>query len=138
VENRGPRLKSRALQASRERIRDERIKLFGKPQVGKFTGTIDKTLPIDHMIKVYNSLSQEGAGILLQLRTGHTPLNDNLARIGIEQSAACTCGSRVESVSHFIFYCPKWRDERINIQEILSEAGRWGDLAYTLGGWSGR
>jgi hypothetical protein len=59
------------------------------------------------MTQVYNSLSKEDAGILSQLRTEHTPLNDNLACIGAEESAACACGARVESIQHFLFYCPK-------------------------------
>jgi ribonuclease HI len=138
VENRGPQLKSRALQASREWTKEERIKLFDKLQVGKFTRTMDKALPNEHMTKVYNSLSREDAGILSRLRTGHAPLNDTLARIGVEESAACTCGARIESVFHFLFHCPKWRDEQSNLQKTMAEVDRWADLAYALGGWSGR
>ena len=88
------------------------------------------------MTKVYNSLSREEAGILSQLRTDHTPLNNNLARIGAEESANCTCGTVVESAQHFLFHCPKWRSERGKLQEAMAD--RWGDLAYALGGWSGR
>jgi hypothetical protein len=88
------------------------------------------------MTKVYNSLSREEAGILSQLRTDHTPLNSNLARIGAEESANCTCGTVVESIQHFLFHCPKWRSERGKLREAMAD--RWGDLAYALGGWSGR
>ena len=42
----------------------------------------------------------------------------------------------VESVQHFLFYCPKWRNERTKLREAMAD--RWGDLAYALGGWSGR
>jgi len=129
-------LKSRALQLSRDWIKAERVRRFDKLQVGKFTCKIDKALPNEHMTKVYNSLSREEAGILSQLRTDHTPLNSNLARIGAEESANCTCGTVVESIQHFLFYCPKWRSERNKLREAMAD--RWGDLAYALGGWSGR
>ena len=112
------------------------MRRFDKLQVGKFTRNIDKALPRKHMIQVYNSLSREEAGILSQLRTGHTPLNDSLARIRVEDSAACTCGAKVESIQHFLFYCPRWKDKRSNLQKTMAD--RWGDLAYALGGWSGR
>ena len=129
-------MKSRALQLSRDWIKAERVRRFDKLQVGKFTRKIDKALPNEHMTKVYNSLSREEAGILSQLRTDHTPLNSNLARIGAEESANCICGPIVESTQHFLFYCPKWRSERTKLRETM--VGRWGDLAYALGGWSGR
>ena len=132
----GPRLKSRALQIGREWIKAEKTRRFDQLQVGKFTRTIDKALPREHMTLVYNALHREEAKILSQLRTGHTPLNDNLARIGAEQSANCVCRMGVESVQHFLFYCPKWRNERTKLREAMAD--RWGDLAYALGGWSGR
>jgi hypothetical protein len=66
----------------------------------------------------------------------HTPLNDNLERIGAEESAACACGACIEPIQHFLFYCPKWRSERSNLQAALAD--RWRDLAYVLEGWSGR
>jgi hypothetical protein len=83
-------------------------------------------------------LSREDAGILSRFRTGHALLNDTLACIGVEESAACICGARIESVFHFLFYCPKWRDEQSNLQKTMAEVDRWADLAYALGGWSGR
>jgi hypothetical protein len=134
AEERGPRLKSRALQLSRDWIKAERVRHFDKLQVGKFTCKIDKALPNEHMTKVYNSLSREEAGILSQLRTDHTLLNSNLAYIGAEESANCTCGTVVESIQHFLFHCPKWRSEQNKLREAM--AGRWGDLAYALDSWS--
>jgi hypothetical protein len=41
-----------------------------------------------------------------------------------------------ESIKLFLFQCPKWRAERQNLQQTMED--RWGDLAYALGGWSGR
>jgi hypothetical protein len=132
----GPALKSKALQLSRDWIKAERVRRFDKLQVGKFTRKIDKALPNEHTTQVYNSLGREEAGNLSQLRTGHTPLNSNLTRIWAEESVNCTCGTVVESIQHFLFNCPKWRSERSKLRETMAD--RWGDLAYALGGWSGR
>src|SRR6202035_1286767 len=62
----GPMLKSRALQIGRDWIKAERIRYFDKLQVGKFTCTIDKALPREHMTQVYNIFTREEAGILSQ------------------------------------------------------------------------
>jgi hypothetical protein len=88
------------------------------------------------MTQVYNTLNQEEAGILSQLRTGHTLLNDSLARIGVENSAMCIYNSEIETVQHFLFYCPRWIDKRRSFRETMEE--RWRDLAYALEGWSRR
>ena len=80
--------------------------------MGKFTCKIDKALLNEHITKVYNSLSKEEARILLQLRTNHTLLNSNLARIRAEESANCTCRTIAKSIQHFLFHCPKWRSKQ--------------------------
>ena len=49
-------MKSRALQIGRDWIKSERVRRFDKLQVGKFTCTIDKGLPKEHMTPVYNAL----------------------------------------------------------------------------------
>jgi hypothetical protein len=100
-------LKSRALQVGRDRIQKERTRRFDKLQPGKFTRKIDKALPKEHMTQIYNALTRDEAGILSRLRTNHTLLNDNLARIRAEESAACTCGATQESIHHFLFRCSK-------------------------------
>ena len=87
-------------------------------------------------MQVYNSLSYKDTRILAQLRTGHTPLNSTLARISVEESAACACRAGDESIEHFLFQCQEWRDKRGNLWETMAD--RWGDLSYAIGGWSGR
>jgi hypothetical protein len=42
----------------------------------------------------------------------------------------------VESIQHFLFYCLKWRNKGTKLRETMVD--RWGNLAYALGGWSGR
>jgi hypothetical protein len=82
---------------------------------------IDKALPREHMTQVYNILTREEAGILSQLKTKHTPLNNYLARIGVEESTACTCGASHESIHHFLFRCSRWENEQRNLRETMGD-----------------
>jgi hypothetical protein len=49
-------LKLRVLQIGRDWIKSERVRRFDKLQVGKFTRTMDKALPKEHMLLVYKAL----------------------------------------------------------------------------------
>jgi hypothetical protein len=69
-------------------------------------------------------------------RTNEYALNNYLACIRTEELLACKCGASQESIHHFLFYRSRWENERRNLRETIG--GRWGDLAYALGGWSGR
>jgi hypothetical protein len=57
-----------------------------------------------------------------QMITGHCLLNQHQHRFGLSPSPACNCGSPVESVSHFILFCPiysSYRRPLINAAENL-------------------
>ena len=131
-----PRLKSQALMEGRTKILKARDRLFKRTFTSRFTRTIDKALPRQHIAKVYSTLSRQDAIILVQLRTGYLGLNSYMARIHRAGSARCQCGAEEESVRHFLFQCPRWIEARRTLQEVLGE--RRGDLSYALGGWSGR
>ncbi|THV83299.1 DUF803-domain-containing protein [Aureobasidium pullulans] len=100
---------------------------------GKHLQKIDKALPGKHTIKLYNALNRTAAAILVQLRTNISRLNTYLSKINAADTDKCECGM-TETVSHFIFLCPRWRNER---QEMKSAHGsRYCDLSYALGGYS--
>jgi len=71
---------------------------------------------------VYEALRREEAGILSRPRTGHTLLNGSLARIRDKRPASCACRIGVESIQHFLFYCPKMV-KRTN--QANGNNGRW-------------
>ena len=100
---------------------------------GKHLQKIDKALPGKHTIKLYNALNRTAAAILVQLRTNISRLNTYLSKINAADTDKCECGM-TETVSHFLFLCPRWRNER---QEMRSAHGsRYCDLSYALGGYS--
>lgn len=45
----------------------------------------------------------------------------------------CLCNTGVETVHHFLFYCPLWVEFRRNIRD-----NRWGDTSFLVGRWSGK
>ncbi|RDX40673.1 hypothetical protein OH76DRAFT_1329873, partial [Lentinus brumalis] len=46
---------------------------------------------------------------LIQLRTGHAPLNQHLHMIGRADTRRCAgCGAAKETVLHFLLQCPKF------------------------------
>ncbi|KFZ24391.1 hypothetical protein V502_01148 [Pseudogymnoascus sp. VKM F-4520 (FW-2644)] len=136
IDEQAPRLKSQAYRVARDRILKDRDLLFRRTLGGKFTRSIDKALPRDHMAKIYKILDRRDTAILVQLRTGHVGLNDYMARIHRAASAACLCGAEAETVSHFLFHCSLWDSPRQELQQVLGD--RRSDLSYALGGWSGR
>jgi hypothetical protein len=60
---------------------------------GRYTWKMDQALPGKHTLQLYGSLTSDQTSILIQARTGHCRLNQNLARGGIVDSARCECGS---------------------------------------------
>ena len=56
-----------------------------------------------------------------QLRLGHNPLNSNLFRIGIIDTASCSCGFHQENVVHFFLQCPLYTDARNKLLRSLCE-----------------
>ena len=102
------------------------------PLVGKFTQSIDCTLPGKHTRLLYDSLSKLQVALLAQLRTGKSGLNDYLAKINAVESDQCGCGTGRESVRHFLFHCTQWANYCVDL--INKTAGRWGDLSFFLGG----
>jgi hypothetical protein len=105
-------------------------------RVRKFTRRLDKALPQEHIVGVYNHLRIKEAKILVQLSTKFSPLNQHLKQIRVSESEACSCGSTVESTTHFLFDCPRWSVQRKALREVMN--GKWTDLSYALGGWSDR
>jgi len=103
-------------------------------KTGKHLHQVDAALPGTHVRGLYDKLTRREAQVLAQLRTGHSRLRGFLAKLGIEDSPACDCGERVETVRHFLLHCPRYQSLR---SEMMEEAqDRYGDMSYMLGGRS--
>jgi hypothetical protein len=90
-----------------------------KPKSNEFYGAItcrhlqkiDKALPGKDIVKIYNALNNTAITILVQLRTNISRLNTYLRKINIADTDRCEYRI-TETVPHFLFACPRWKNER--------------------------
>jgi len=81
---------------------------------------IDNTFPFSKFRRQQDELAQDQASLLIQVRSGHIPLNSYLYRIGKSEMKQCRkCNAEpgevtpTEMVNHFIFECDVYSKERI-------------------------
>jgi len=62
--------------------------------------------------------------LLTRLRIGTCSLNFSLSTRNLVDSPSCSCGSRCESVAHYLLYCPNYNQLRIsllcNLHDLVS------------------
>ncbi|KAF8319970.1 hypothetical protein DL93DRAFT_2039769, partial [Clavulina sp. PMI_390] len=61
------------------------------------------------------SLPRKKCSILAQLRSGHAPLGEYLARFGHAETPACTRCGQVESVRHYLTVCKRYSRARMEL-----------------------
>ena len=82
---------------------------------------LDATAPSARFRKLTAKLSRRQASLLVQLRTGHIPLNHHLARIGATETPTCpACHEREETVHHYLMVCPAYATQRRALRDVLS------------------
>ena len=74
--------------------------------------------------KIYNSITKwSEIALLSTLHIGHCSLNH---RFHHEDSLECSCGSSaIETVEHFLIYCPKYHKERSKLIKNIGVGGIW-------------
>ena len=78
---------------------------------------IDPTMPSPAFSKLSSGLARRHASLLVQLRTGHIVLQKHMHRIGKADSPTCpACRGADESVHQFLFYCPKYKEQRNDLR----------------------
>ena len=88
----------------------------------------DISFPFNLFRKNSYRLSRNQASLMLQLRSGHIPLNKYLSKIGKIETDLCeACLDREndhqykEMVNHFIFECSAYEEERNNLRRIIKQ-----------------
>jgi len=67
--------------------------------------------------KFADQLSRRHLSLLVQLRSGHVPLNKHLNRIRRAESSICpSCGMQTETVHHFLMVCPAYERQRRQLE----------------------
>jgi len=86
---------------------------------------IDKAFPFNKFWSISSKLSRSQSSLLIQIQTGHIPLNSYLYRIkksGTRQCDACWGANRLtitETVIHYLFECQAYATERYDMDRVL-------------------
>ena len=82
-------------------------------------------MPSKQFWKLAGKLNHRQMSMLVQLRTGHVPLQKHLFRIAKVDNPTCPhCRQGEESVHHFLFECAAWQRERWHMSNKLGRAAK--------------
>ena len=97
------------------------------------SSNVDYSLPSDNYMHIANQLNRRQASALIQMRTGHLPLNNvlfRMKRVDTPKCPHCDNGTR-ETIMHYLFFCPHYEDARHGIREATRLEKK--PLAFLLG-----
>jgi ribonuclease HI len=90
----------------------------------------DESLPMLNFAKSCDGLTRAQTSLLVQIRTGHIPLNKYLFQIKRADTDKCTACQQItgqqvtETVKHFLFKCPAYRQQRHTLDMKLGQNSR--------------
>ena len=103
------------------------------PQKGQMD-KVDNKLPSHSFLLVTGHLSRAQASMLMQLRTGHVPLNYFLHKINKAESLVCpACQLADETVHHYLFDCLGFVYERHTLARTTGCNSK--SIRHLLGNW---
>ena len=86
---------------------------------------INHFFPSSKYRKLTHELSQAQSSIIIQLRSGHMPLNTYLHRISKLDQPTCThCRTGEETMHHYLFNCGVWKHEHWLMGHSLGRASK--------------
>jgi len=92
---------------------------------------LDASMPSKKYGQLVAALPRRHASLLIQLRTGHAPLQQHLFRIDRADSNVCpACMFAKESVRHYILECPAYQRPRALLERELGRTAH--SLKYLL------
>lgn len=120
--------------AFKEMLRARWKSLWAKsPRKGRMD-KVDNKLPSHSFLLATGHLSRAQASILMQLRTGHIPLNYFLHKINKAESPVCpACQLADETVHHYLFDCPGFTYERHTLARAMGRNSK--SIRHLLGNW---
>ena len=95
---------------------------------------VDNKLPSHSFLLATSHLSRAQASVLMQLCTGHIPLNYFLHKINKAESPVCpTCQLADETVHHYLVDCPEFANERHTLAQTTGHNSK--SIQHLLGNW---
>ena len=105
----------------------------GSPQRRKMA-KIDAKLPSPAFLRATDDLTRVQVSVLIQLRTGHAPLNAFLHRIGkVDSPRYQACLGADKTVHHFLFDCPTHVHAQYALARKLGRLSK--SVCHLLGNW---
>lgn len=98
---------------------------------------LDKSFPFTRLRQLLDGFTRAQCSLLIQLRSSHILLNAHLFCLNCTDSDKCqACNNRCgtapsrEMVTHFLFDCPAYQEERHYLDAALGRHNR--DLGYIM------
>jgi ribonuclease HI len=112
-----PRSRAAAQRALQEGLKKRAERVWKtSPRYGKLKEA-DETIPSKKFLRLTEGLPRKKASILIQLRTGHVPLQAHLYRIKKADSPICAqCKTGHETVHHYLMVCRAFTEQRRRMQ----------------------
>jgi ribonuclease HI len=115
-----PASKSATKQHLKRKVWKEYERGFRKSLRYERATRIDPKAPTSNFAKIAAKLTRQQASILVQLRTGHVPLQAYLYRFKLVETATCpSCGIKPETVTHFMLHCVSYVAQRRRLRRAL-------------------
>ena len=136
-------------QAYHGKLKDKWENEWRQSERGTRFEAIDDNFPFNSFRKRTHLLSRLQASLMIQLRSGHIPLNTYLLRINKTDSDLCQACLEEdnlhckETIKHFLFECNSYRAEReelvakitrshLNLRDIMKSTDRMTALAHFI------
>ena len=75
--------------------------------------------PTQKALELYKNRTKPFCSILIQLRTEKIGLNGFLKRARVPNiEALCECKEEEETIGHFLFKCPRWKEQRASLNGL--------------------
>ena len=104
----------------RAKIRKEHRKEFQKSPRYDNAIKYNTRAPSSSFQKISAKLTRQQASVLIQLHTGHVPLQAYLHRFKLSDTPECpTCSDEPETVTHYLAHCRTYNQQRCQLQQAL-------------------
>ncbi|KAF5372349.1 hypothetical protein D9615_009262 [Tricholomella constricta] len=88
-------------------------------------------LPFNNFRRATEGLTRRQYSLIVQLRTGHAPLNKHLYRLTVVDSPKCQhCPDDEETLRHFLYQCSNYRHARTDMTAKLGRDAYAADTLY--------
>jgi hypothetical protein len=97
---------------------------------------MDKSFPFTRFRQLLHGFTRAQCSLLIQIRSGHIPLNAHLFRLSCVDTDKCqACHNRPgvpsrEIITHFLIDCPAYQNERHHLDTALGRRHR--DLGHIM------